>query len=90
MYAMTDRLSILFEEYFKNILTSYKTQKTANECKSKRFQFNWTRQLIILLFCRQVRCASNFSFSFQQIWRRWDEIEDKAGNSTGCDIGVVE
>ena len=40
MYAMTDRLSILFEEYFKNILTSYKTQKTANECKSKRFQFN--------------------------------------------------
>ena len=40
MYAMTDRLSILFEEHFKNILTSYKTQKTANECKSKRFQFN--------------------------------------------------
>ena len=34
MYAMTDRLSFLFEEYFHNILTSYETQKTAAGCKS--------------------------------------------------------
>ena len=32
MYAMTDRLSDLFEEYFQNILTSYETQKTATGC----------------------------------------------------------
>ena len=35
MYAMTDRLSDLFEEHFDNILTSYETQKTAAGCKSK-------------------------------------------------------
>ena len=40
MYAMTDRLSILFEKHFENILATYETQKTAAGCKSKRFQLN--------------------------------------------------
>ena len=38
MYAMTDRLAVLFEEHFKNIL-NYKTQKIAAGCKSKLFLF---------------------------------------------------
>ena len=40
IYAMTDRLSILFEDQFHNILTSYETQKAAAGCKSKLFVFN--------------------------------------------------
>ena len=39
MYAMTDRLSDLFEDQFRNIMTSYKTQ-TAAGCKSQLFLFN--------------------------------------------------
>ena len=40
IYAMTGRLSILFEEHFKNILTSYQTQMKAPRCKSKLFPIN--------------------------------------------------
>ena len=43
IYAMTGRLSILFEEHFKNILTSYQTQMKAPRCKSKLFPINWTQ-----------------------------------------------
>ena len=37
MYAMTDRLSSLFEKYFYNILATYETHKTASECKYQLF-----------------------------------------------------
>ena len=38
IYAMTDRLSILFEDHIRHILATYETRKTTTGCNSKLFQ----------------------------------------------------
>ena len=75
MYAMTDRLSDLFEEYFQNILTSYETQKTATGCwwnKYTRLYFNSPSPILLLddspSFFFAFNVKNNYATSFLQLF----------------------
>ena len=56
IYGQTNRLSDLFEDHIRIILATgtYEAQSKAAGCKSQMFLLIFC-QLIILLFCRQIR-----------------------------------
>ena len=67
IYAMTDRLLILFEDHIRLILTSYATQKTASGCKSKLFYFNLSLvNLTILLSKAKTRKEVSAKLNYEQ------------------------
>ena len=67
IYAMTDRLLILFEDHIRLILATYATQKTATGCKSKLFYFNLSFvNLTILLFKAKTRKEVAAKLNYEQ------------------------
>ena len=67
IYAMTDRLLILFEDHIRLILATYATQKTATGCKSKLFYFNLSFvNLTILLFKAKIRKEVAAKLNYEQ------------------------
>ena len=67
IYAMTDRLLILFEDHIRLILATYATQKTASGCKSKLFYFNLSLvNLTILLSKAKTRKEVAVKLNYEQ------------------------